>query len=199
MAFDLTTLVRVKRVIDLTEATKDTLLQEYIDAASDAIEKFMDRPVLVAARTELYDVEPGQQRIALRAFPVLAAPVAVFKNDSARQFGAGIAALAADSFYLNLVTGSAEFDRVRLIRGPGVVEVVYTGGMAADTAAFIVAFPEIAKACDTQVAFMYKRRETMGMSGFSSEGGSVSFSEADDLIVPVKAAVRKYRRLDFGN
>ena len=152
MAFDLTTLVRVKALLDLTEATKDTLLNDYIKAVSNSIEEFLNRLVLQEARTERYDVEPGQQQIVLRAFPVVDPPAPVFKNDSARQFGTGIITIAADSFFLDLRRGIAQFDRVRLIRGPGVFQAGYTGGMAIDTASFIIAFPEIARAapCNTR-------------------------------------------------
>lgn len=199
MSIDLTTTARVKAVLDLTVATKDVLIADMIKSASQAIEEFMARLTKEEARTEQYDVEPGQQKIFLRTFPIKATPAATFKNDTAREFGVGIIAFAADTFYLDLRRGTVEFDRIRLIHGPGTLQVTYTGGMGTDTANFITRFPEIAKACDFQVATQFKRREQLGLSGFSAEGGSVSFEPAGDLIPAVKKAVRKYRRMHGGN
>ena len=71
--------------------------------------------------------------------------------------------------------------------------MVYTGGMAADTTAFVAAYPDIASAVDQQVAYFWHQRNTLGLSSVSGDAGNVS-PGADSLLPSVKRTLDIYRR-----
>lgn len=195
---DLSTTARAKIVLGLTSSQHDTLLDQLVAATSGAAERYLNRHALQTARTEQYDVEDCyQRRVYLRGFPVLATPVAAFKSDGLREFTG--AAIDADNYYLDLERGTIEFDVYTLTPGPGTLQVVYTGGMATTAAGLISAFPDVAQAVDFQVAFLFKRRDTLGMSSFSAEGGSIGFETPVELIPLAKRLLDPYRRIHGGN
>jgi hypothetical protein len=73
------------------------------------------------------------------------------------------------------------------------MKITYTGGMAADTAGFISAFPDIAGAVDHQVAYLWHRRNELGIASVSGDAGSVSVG-ADSWLPWVKVILEQYRR-----
>ena len=89
-------------------------------------------------------------------------------------------------------------DGVTLSHGPGVLRVIYAGGMAADEDAFIAAFPDIADACDMQVIAHYQRRSQLGAQGVSIGGGNVSYTGPLKLLPEVRAILAKHRRWPIG-
>ncbi len=191
---DLTTLARIKTLlaIDTAETQHDALLSQLISAVSAEAEVFLDRHAQQVARVEQYDVYNRQAVFFLRGYPVLVAPAPTVNHNLDRDFSG--ADLSVDAYYLELATGKLTVDRVELTPGPGVLEVSYTGGMAASTAALVTAFPAVAHAVDIQVAFVFQRRHSLGISGFSAEGGSVSLETPVELIPIVKSSLKRFRR-----
>lgn len=194
---NLTTTARVKSLLSNTASSSDAIINMIVSGVSVTIGNYLNRHAEKVARTEYYDVEPFQQMLQLRGFPVASSPVAALTNDVNREF-TGVTAIDAGDYYLNLARGSVEFDQVALVPGPGVMKVVYTGGLASSTSALITAYPEIALAADLQAAWLYKRRDVLGTSGISGEGGSISFDNMVGLIPTVKEMLRPYRLLNVG-
>lgn len=194
---DLTTVARVKALLDITGAQHDTSLGVYVPAVSQMVEEYLNRTAFQEIQTDQLDVEIGQRIFLLRAYPVLAAPAPALKHDLSRIFGSG-SELATDGYYLNLGRGRIQLDGIALAPGPGTLKVVYTGGMATTTAALITAFPAVARAVDMQTAYVFKRRDSLGAASISGDGGSISL-EAVGLLPMVKEMLQPFRRMETGS
>lgn len=191
---DFTTLARVRTLLKDTSTQNDTLIDQLIDAVSPQFERILNRHALETARTEQYDVAPGQEVFLLRGFPVLASPAAVVKNSLSRDFTAA-SAIAATSYYIDLSRGILHIDLVGLEPGPGTLQVAYTGGLATSTAALITAFPDIAAACELQVAYLIQRKDELGLASFSAEGGSVAQALPTKILEGARELLQPYRRM----
>lgn len=191
---DLTTVARVKNLLEISSAQHDTLLLALVKSVSQEVELFLNREIEEKARTEQYDVEINQRLWLLRAYPVKNGEVFEITENLDRDFSGD--PIDPTNFYINERRGALKVERTFFIpRGPGVLEIVYTGGMADNTANFIVKFPAIAQATDHQVAFLFKRKDTLGISSFSSEGGSISMEIPVELIPMVKSVLNRFRRV----
>jgi len=157
---------------------------------SNSFQTYLNRETLAAAQTEYFTVTDGRM-FDLKAYPVTS--VTSVYNDSSRVWDTG--EIDSTAYYLNTETGVITFDGVGLVPGPGVLRVIYAGGMAADAASFIVAFPDIADACDMQVIAHYQRRSQLSAQGVSVGGGNVSYTSAIKLLPGVMAVLGKYRRM----
>lgn len=259
---NLTTLTRVKKLLDIEGTAKDNLLTNYIVSESLEIEKHLGRHVLQESRTETYTVETWENVVWLKGYPVKSSPAPQFRSDFLRQFTGS--AIDATMYDLNLQRGRVYFDRYRLNWGPGTFQAIYTGGLALTAARLkggasggaltytvgevvsgsssgasgkfvseaggiitltvdfglfevgdvltgatsgatrnltsitetplVMAFPDIALACEEQVAYLYKQRDHMGLSSISAEGGSVSFETPRGLIPQVQRRLVPYVR-----
>ena len=190
---DLTTAARVKVILDLTVAQHDTILAQLITALSARAEKFLGRHVEQKARTEQYDVEESQFLFYLKGYPVAASPAAVVKADLNRTFDSG-SIVATTNYYLDLDRGAIKLDAYRVVPGWGALQVAYTGGMAANVTAFITAFPHIADAIDMQTAFVFQRRDSLGLAGYSGDGGSISLPDIVQWLPQVRETLMSERR-----
>lgn len=191
----LTTLTRVKNILLLGggDTQWNTLLQQFIDAVSRDGQILMDRHVKQEAMVEQQDVEPGQCIFYVTAYPILASPALELRNDSARDFPTS-SIIDPTDYFLDKERGIVKVDGKYLAWGPGAAKLTYTGGMSDTDVNFAAAFPHIANAVDLQVAYLFKRREQMGITGYSIEGGSVSLSPIDWLPA-VKATLLSERRM----
>lgn len=200
---DLTTVVRVKKVISQAAETPslgsvDLEVQALVTAVSSMAEAYMGRVALAAAQTEYFDVEPGRRLFRLRAFPVTTLTSIHFDPDQAW----GADTLLAATEYASPVfspIGALALRRDLVEpdgdREPAALRVVYTGGMAASTAAFIVAFPDIAAALDVQIASAYHNRNALGMASALLPGGGSMAPLPDFWIAPVRAVLDRHRRV----
>lgn len=174
--------------------SSDDQLDAIIAGYSADFERMLDRIVLAAAQTETFDVDRGQRVFSLKAYPVTA--VTSIINDTERLFTGD--ALATTEYSLNLATGLLQVDQAYLLPGPGVLQVIYTGGMALTTAAFITAFPALAFAMDLQVLHHYQRRNSLGATSLSAGQGNVSFQGPLKLLPTVLATIKAHRRISIG-
>lgn len=191
---DLTTSARAKTGLDLSATTDDTFLATLIAAVSALSESYLNRHAQQVARTEQYNVERGQRVVYLRGYPVDTTATLTFKNDTVRDF-ASVTAIDSDLYYLDSSRGVVYFEDGVLLPGDGVLQAVYTGGMATTAAAFITAFPAISDAVDAQIRFAFKRRDEVGMTNLSNEGVSLTFQTPPDLTDEVKAVLDRYKRM----
>lgn len=194
---DFTTATRVKKHLELTTAVGDALLAQLIPAVSLQVEKYLgfSRPggALTAERTETHDVHPGDGLIWLRSWPVDLEEDFEVKNAFDRDFAAA-EVIDAELYHVDAEVGRLAFDRYGLIPGPGALQVVYTAGFGADADDVVELYPDVATAVDLQVAFLYKRKDTLGLSSFSAEGGSVSFLNPEGLLPQARALLDGFRR-----
>ena len=194
---DLTTLARVQSFAELSSnAADDALIGTLITGVSMQIEKFLDRHVESKARTERLDVLPGQTTLFLKGYPV--SSVTSLKNDSEWDFGSSTE-LATTLYNVDTDEGEINFKRNTLLQpGQKVIQVTYTGGMAATTAAFITAFPDIAYAADQQVSFMFRRRTSQGNEVTSIPGHTVTVNTDMGLLADVIKKLQVHRRVSVG-
>lgn len=194
---DLTTVARVKTMLSISVSTQDTLLAQIVSDVSASIAAYLGYQPEYAEqdeRTETYDVEPGDGVIFLRTWPVDLEEAFVVKNSSTRDFDAA-AVIDEDAYHVDARTGRVSFDAWSLIPGPGVLQVLCTGGLGVDANDVIANYTDIARAADLQAAFVFKRRDNLEASSFSQDGASVSFSSDFDLIPSVRRILDRFRRM----
>ena len=190
---DLTTTARLQDRLDIDsgDTAANTLLARLISRVSGLVENYLNRSVLSTSRTYQTDVARGQGEIFLPAYPV--SSITSIKNDVLRQFDASTVIDSGD-YYLESTSGRVSFDVV-IVPGRGVLQVVYTGGMAEDTSSFITAYPDIAEAVDEQVAYHWMQRNRVGEVSQTTAGGSVSTVSLAALLPTVKGVLANHRRL----
>lgn len=196
MAVLMTTTARVTTLLGIgtgTLAVADSAaIDNLIASVSETIEQYIDRHTLTAARTEQYDCLPGSKSIQLRAFPVSA--VASVLHSTSWDFVNGMETLTADEYQLDAAAGILYFKSWRE-PGPMAWRVTYTGGMAADTAAFISAYPTLADACEKQVTHEWRRKLRLDKGSQDQGGSSVNFADSVDLLPVVQRILQPYRRI----
>lgn len=190
---DLTTATRVKTYLEGADTSKDAVLAQIITGVSARIERYLNRHVEAVERVEFYDLDFGQRRIFLRGYPVT--EVDSIYNDPIDQDFAASSLIAADDYVTDLTNGVVSFHLTRPLTGPRALKVTYTGGMGANAAAFITAFPEIALAAEWQVVHEFHNRNAPGASSVSIGGASVALVSGLDLLPIVKQALDGHRRM----
>ena len=179
--FDGTTLARVR--LQLSKEADDTsfdgLLSNLITAASRQVESWINCPFSAESRTETHTIDDGTRtKLFLDAAPV--SSITSVKVDSSGQFSGSESTLTASTYTLEPKQGVLHLNFEPTI-GFRIYQVVYTGGLAADTAALIAAYPQIAQAIDMQVAYLFQiaghphvEQESLGGAAMrSSEPGGL--------------------------
>jgi len=192
---NLTTLARVQAVIGDTSATLDAILNQWIADLSAEVERALGRGTESVARVEHFSPWRGQ-----RIFPLLGYPIAsithVKEDTSDRTFtDASSSTLPTDVYVADSQLGHLVVHSWELVGGPKSLEVSYVGGMAADTAGFVAAFPDIAGAMDLQVAFWLKRRNTLAESATTVAGATTTTHNPVEWLPQLRSAVARHRRL----
>lgn len=203
---DMTTVARVDLLINPASSStvegavpdfRINQIRNLIIGVSAAAEKFLGRHAQRATRTEYLDVGPYQRRFILQGWPVTS--VSRVNFDTSQEWDASDDIDSGDylspiydacgvlEMTYDLVTGSRPRHSSLL--------VTYTGGMAADTEAFVQAYPDVAAAVDQQVAFLWHRRNDLGASSISTEMGTVSVPEVKMWLPLVRSVLVRHRRV----
>lgn len=202
-AFAFTTLALVKEALSTdfgTSTSNDGFVGTLIGEVSTRMEQALERQVDQIERTEVYDFKPGQKVLELCNWPVTAVSTVKLARDG--DF-ASADAREATTYLVDEVEGRLIFHTSAPIYSPyrgetyyQALQVVYTGGMAADESAFQAAYPDLVGAATRQVVHAFKRRDTPGNS---TQGSQRSFSRGATtpygLLPDVHAAIQRYRRL----
>lgn len=194
----------VDRVLALTSATGKATDETRAEVAavlatvSGAVERYLDRLALRTARTEYHDVEVGQRRFALRAYPVTTLTSVAFDPEQAWT-----TTITATSDYLSPLYDGAgvlvvRYDLAPCVPAPGSLKVVYTGGMATDTDSFVAAYPDLAGAVDVQTSHEWQRRNALGVSSVSYPDGTTASLSLERWVPSVKQVLDYYRRVSVG-
>lgn len=198
---DLTTSARVKQWAAgaISGSGLDDLIASLITDVSAQAEKHMGRVAEIPGtdRADYFDVEwDGQRHFPLKAWP--ATSITDVRYDPDADFGSET--ILPATAWLD-ITGDSENDgllslRTRLRAADHSLKVNYKGGMAADTAAFVAAYPDVAGAVDAQVFFFLQRRDTLGIESVSGEGGSIT-NLSDIRWLPHVRRILDYHRRKF--
>lgn len=192
MTIDLTTLADVRALgqWDVTDTTDDALLTRYITSYSKEFERALDRHTEATTYTEVYTLRQGEKVVTLKGAPASAVTTVKYSFD---QDWANATALTVTSDYI------AELDEatVRLLfttsYRPGFVQVVYDGGMAANTAAFATAHPDISEACAMQAMYHWTRHHSPG-GNVVVQGGSTTYDGELRILKGAQNTLDRYRR-----
>jgi hypothetical protein len=203
---DATTKERVKDLLQITGTSQDDVLDRLITSTSQRIESFIDRPLQSSARTEEYSIKPRQNTLFLRAYPLnTQASVTTVKVAGDWDFAAATA-VDSSSYHVDLDTGMLHFNYYpttnylgnNMATAPNIVQIVYTGGFAANTTNFIAAFPAITGACEMQVIALWRRRDQPMMDTVKIDEYTSTVSGPIEFLPDVRQALMPYRRLRFG-
>ena len=202
---DLTTLARVKQLIELdgqvlaagTTHPINVWIGRQITFWSEQAERYLNRTVAVGTYTAYEDVERGQQVFDLKAFPV--SGISEIRHDLDRDWTG--ATISSDEY--SLVTGNGEilFDDYPLSVGRGVLRIIYRGGMATgdSASAFASAYPDIADAIDTQVAYAFERKSSLGRQSVRDGSANVTYFQGSiDWLPMVVQVLDRHRRHAYG-
>lgn len=186
---NLTTLEKVKSRLSKGYEGHLAFLNQLIEEVSVYVEGWIDRTVQTGTVTETFDVSESQRLVQLAAYPVTS--ITSVSNDTSRTF----TSYSASTGYVVDSNGLLKFD-YSLIPGNQVLRVVYVGGMAATTAAFVAAYPDISGAVAMQVSYAFMRRTDLGGVSWNSGGGIGASSIGEfglldavaDILTPHKRA-----------
>ncbi len=162
---DLTTRDRARLSIgfEVTSTAQDDRIDQAISLVSAQVQQLLDRFVELTTHIQFFDVFPGQAAFQLQGIPITS--ITTVENDFNRIFGSGTE-VDVGNFAVDSKSGVLQLDRIWPVWGPQVMKITYVGGMAADTAAFIAAFPEIAGLVDMQVGHVLSHTFRHGSEDF---------------------------------
>lgn len=181
----------------------DDLLTQIAAGFTARADQFCSRGLLVTAAdvTEYY--AGSSQMIQLRRYPVVS--IASIKECLDYNFD-DAAPLLADTDYR--LIGPGADNRGILMRMYGCwlggfdgVQVVYSGGFCAagvtpeENSGEHLLPDDLREAAIQQCSFLFKRKDDIGLSGVSFQGGSFSKFESLKLLPEVAAVLDSYRRL----
>lgn len=190
----LTTKENVKALLKISSTDEDAVLVALASSVSKELEGYLDRELEIKARTIYFDVEENQSVFSLPAYPITALEC---WNDTGRTFPA-ISKVDPSNFTFLGDDGTLKFDAYcgtgLLVSGSRVLKITYTGGLAADQAALQTNFPDLEMAARIQAAFIYKKKDKLGLGAESVGGGSISVADALELQPEVKSILDGYKR-----
>lgn len=198
---DLTTIARMNAVIapaaTLSGQPSQTLVSQLITSVSYLVQQYLDRQVQSGSQTQYFDVDDGDQVFQLNAYPVSAVASVYYDYQQAWATATLLQSTTYASplydptgrmiFYSPFQPGRKLFNALK---------VSYTGGMAADTTSFVTAYPDVTQAVELQVAFLYQRRNDLGVQSISGDGGSVSMAPME-LLPMVRTILDNHRRYGY--
>ncbi|MCP4601642.1 MAG: hypothetical protein GY847_14205 [Proteobacteria bacterium] len=193
---NLTTLALVKNALDdaTFSAADDVILTAYIVAWSQKAMKLMWQPVETKERTEYFDVAPGQCEFVVQAqIDTGTAPVLVNNTSRPRDW----TVTAVDSDYVVYTPDLAIKGRIlvetTLTSGRQALRVVYDGGMAADSAAFVAKYEDIAESIAQQVAFIWQSKMNFHIQSEAVIGMSRTYNRPMSWLPHVKDILEQHR------
>ncbi len=200
--FALTDLASIKTLLEIDGESRDAEIALHIRSVSGQIAQFCGRNDAFEerARTEVYDVAPGQRVWQLRAYPVTS--ITDVRLDWNREFGTGTI-LDANTYTVRNAAGLLTMDyplvSVASRRWAQILQVIYTGGLAARLSALRSGYPDIEMAAQYQIQHNMKRRETDPGQFSVNVGGASRTTPALDLLEYVQRLLAPYVCHRIGN
>lgn len=192
---DITTRAGVRDWKGLASAggASDLWIDAAIQALSKRLENALARALLSEAQVEIFDIDDGQTVFNLRGYPVDEVETFSVRLDTLRVFD-DPRELETTFYTLDAQEGVLVIDGVKLPPGARILRVAYTGGMAADTASFCEAFPDIEEAANIQVNFWWESRQRIGQRSVTGSDLSVVTLEPLEFLPQMQRVVENYRR-----
>ena len=193
---DLTTLALVRQYDPtIVAGVLDARVSALITAVSAEFEQFLDRKTKQESQTEYLSPRDDQTRFYLPATPITT--ITTLRYDTDRLFTDSADDIATTDYTYDADTGLLVIDGITLSAGQRTIKIVYTGGMATDTTAFIAAFPAVAMAADMTVSHLFAQPKDASVVGQSAEGVVLT---SRPVVIPsyAKRILSAYKRRGFG-
>jgi hypothetical protein len=200
MSRHLCTLADVKTRLGLSTTDNDEIINSILDGNNGIFDSYTGRRLLLTDETvtEYFGADPGWRRLLFQRYPIVS--ITSIKEASDYDFDAA-GALVANTDY-RLVNQGLNGIILRInahwLAGEDVIEVIYRGGYcgASETPGEgEYALPqELREAAILQAAFMFKRKDDIGLSAVSSQGGSINKFADVELLPLVKQTLDNYKR-----
>jgi hypothetical protein len=184
---DLTTLEKVKALLELAETDWDGLIEELIAAVSQRAGTYCNRDFEHKERVEYHD--GGGRYLYLKGLPVVT--ITSISGSDTWVWDEG-SLVPADHYQL-LNAGMVAYRFGVWPYGPKALKVTYTGGYAVD------AVPaDLEMAVRTQAAYDFKRRKDIGLESVSFPDGSIQKVSSGEFLSSVKQVLDRYRMRPHG-
>lgn len=175
IVLDLTTEARVVSALSGSDPGDSTQIAQLITGLSqDAMINLMKRGVKKQARTERFDVLRDKREFRVLASPIDTAEDIVIHNntENPRIFTQAVDLVDSDFIICDPSRASKGliYINTTVLSGIDTLQIAYTAGMAATTAAFITAYPLAAQALDFQIAFMWMNKDKFGIKSEAVPG-----------------------------
>lgn len=189
--FLITTSARVKAQRDLSGSGFDSFVDKIIAGVSQMAEDYLGRRLLQQSWTEIKQLQSRRRIVSLDAFPITS--VTSVRYAPTRDFST-VDPMDSSGYQVLLREGQIDLSGIQTWFERGFVQVIYTGGMATDTAGFIAAYPRIADAADNEcVARLNRMRAPDGSP--QALNSSVAYQEQLAPLTDFYAALDPHRRL----
>lgn len=168
---NLTDTGRIADIAGISTATELTRASRVIESVSAAIERYIDRNIVLTGYTHTFSVYPGQRVVAVNAYPITA--ITSISNDSLRSFTSYI---DSSSYTYDANSGLIYFDTY-LTPGPQVLRISYSGGLGSTISELVTnGHADLVNATEAQVIHLMKRQEDPHISSYNdSQGGTTTY------------------------
>ena len=171
--------------------TNDTRLTELVNSVDFAFQTWMKRPAEQVSRVELIPViHEFDRMVVLQASPIVSITTVIIS--ATRDFTG--APESASDYTSDAEAGTLHFD-FDLTAGINTMQVTYVGGMAADVAAFKLAYPDIHHWANVQVEYEWERRNNAGATSVTEANSNRSFTAGVQILKGAIEAMAPYRRV----
>lgn len=165
------------------DVTHDLILEQIIDGMSSNFQNYCNRLFKAEERTEILD--GGKKYYYLRAFPIDTTEIFEIKINDVLKVNDSDYFVYADSGCIRFQYDTADY--------PQNVSIKYTGGYEDEDG--VLSVPDDLKgACLTQCAFVFQRRNDLGVNSIDRDHGSIAISNVNKLLSDVKDVLRFYRK-----
>ena len=191
---DLTTLAKVKALLELTETDWDGLINELIVAVSERCASYCNRDFENKSRVEYHD--GGGRYLYLMGLPVVGSITSIYGSDTWEWASGDL--IDADYYFLQ-PSGMVGYRFGAWPYGLKALKVTYIGGyFAFSTGGTLPAGynppPDgLEMAARNQVAYDFNRRKDVGLESVSFPDGSIQKVNSGEFLPSVKAVLNRYR------
>jgi hypothetical protein len=190
---DLTTTARVNERRGGTGSETTAFVDRLVTEVSADVEAYLCRHAQNIKRIETFKVPKRTKLVQLYGFPVTAVDT-IETSTSPTMAGASIAGVSTYDWANYAGSGQLHFESSNAWLDTWA-RISYWGGMAVDTAAFMLAFPSIAGATEEQIIALMDRAASPEMDTKRMRGGSVEFETGHTLLPNVRRRLDQFRRV----
>lgn len=190
---DLCQLAAVKALVGIEDevTTEDATLTHIITAVSAQLQRYLNRWIEATSYTEYFDVHDDAEVFSVHAYPITA--LTSVKNAVDWTWSATSSISTTYTNY-NAHDGLVYVYGQQLAEGYGALQIVYTGGMAANTDELVSGeYADIALACEQQVIAVWRNKSAFGV-GSAGGGNATAQYNGVKILDSVRDILDQHRR-----